>query len=120
MDFLWDHYREGTAIQTCVAVFIVLSAIMLLRRKSWTRVVVQILSAVFLAWAVYFCIWWVRSLTVTTSDSVDQHLVAWFRILMSVGGVIMMGLFAFAFGTCIWILEKPAVKEEFRNWKQTA
>jgi hypothetical protein len=118
MDFLWQHYREGAAIQAGLAVFIVLTAFMLLRRKSWARVALQILSAAFLTWTVLFGIWWIRSLAVFASDSAYQHLLLVFRIFMSVGGALVMGAFAFAFGLCIWTLGRSAVRKEFRIAKQ--
>ena len=118
MDFLWQHYQEGAAIQSVVALFIVFSAYMFLRRRSWTRLVIQIFSAVLLMWTVYFGIFWLRGVASMKSDSSLDHVYGAIRIVMLVGGTVVLGIFALSFGLCIWNLSRAAVKQEFRNAKQ--
>jgi len=117
MDFLWQHYREGALIQAIVALFIVFSSYMFLRRHTWARVVLQVFSALLLAWTVLFGVFWVRGLA-AGSDQNQFFMV--FRVVMLAGGAVVMGIFALAFGYCIWTLSRAAVREEFRNVKQMA
>jgi len=120
MDFLWQHYREGAAAQAIFAPFVVFTATMFLRRHSWARVVLQMLSALMLAWVVCFGAIWLGALASVTSGYRPQPVFMVIRIIMSFGGILVTGLFAFAFGLCIWTLSRAKILEVFRNSKPMA
>jgi uncharacterized membrane protein len=116
MDFMWQHYHQWAAIQIVLAVFIVFTSVMLLRRQLWAKFTIQFFSAAFLTWIVLFGIFWLRIMsTMASSDSGPQFFFLVVRIFMSVAGIATMGTFAFACGLCIWALSRPAVREEFRK-----
>ena len=120
MDFLWQHNRETSAAQVALGPLVVLTAVMFLRRRPWARVIIQALSAAMLAWVVWFTVYWLRALAFMTSDSDPRPAVMVVRIVMSVGGILVMGGFATAFGLLIWVLNRTAIKEVFRDSKPMA
>ena len=116
LDFLLRYYREAAAVQACLSVFVAFIGWMLVRRRPWASVIVQLLSALVIAWIVIFGIYWLRGLgAITSTPGYPPAAAVMVRILMGVGGVVAMATLAFAFGLCIWVLSLRAVREELRS-----
>lgn len=88
MDFLWQHYRAGAAIQALVALFVVFCACMFLRRHSWARVAIQMFSVLLLVWTVMFSVFWLRVMAFMAPGPDHQPFFVVVRVIMSVAGVL--------------------------------
>lgn len=120
MGFVWGHYRTGAGIQALLSPLVVYSAFMFLQRRSWARVMLQVLSAGHLILIVFILIFWLDALAFVTSRPDQFPFPIFIRFIMSIMGVVSMLPFAFGFGLCLWTLNRPDVKEEFRSARQTA
>lgn len=113
MDFLWEHDRGIAAIQIVVAVVVIFTAFMLLRRHSWARLGIQVFSALYLAWIVYFGVYCLSVMAALTANVGPELFMVMVRAVVSVGVVVALTPWAFAFGLSLWALGRASVRAEF-------
>lgn len=113
LDFMWQHYSQGAAIQAVFSLFIIFAAFKFLQHRPWARVGIQFISALVLAWLVFFGIYWLDGVMSFTSNSVSETFLQPVRILMCVSGISVFCVLAIVFGGMVWILSRTGIRDEF-------
>jgi hypothetical protein len=119
VDVLFEHFGAAAGIQIFLSLILVFAGVHFLKRRNWARIVIQAFSMLGILWQCFFGVIWVRTLwqMKAAANGPSEGAIELMRWAMTAGGTLAMLGPAVLLGSCIWLLNRPFIRQEFTGTK---
>jgi len=110
--FLFRHIKLFLVLQLLLSVFIIFAAYQFLKLKAWARTVLEVMSWLFIIFAVGFGIFWLVLISSTAGDfPAGEGPPSGFMSLMHLGGFLVILFYLVPVAVLIYFLRSDKVRD---------